>query len=30
METFCSIVSACVTVLGFVYTVYRDKDNNKK
>nr|DAO90189.1 MAG TPA: SPP1 phage holin [Caudoviricetes sp.]DAX13425.1 MAG TPA: SPP1 phage holin [Bacteriophage sp.] len=27
METIYSIVSACVAVLGFIYTVYRD---NKK
>ena len=24
MEVICSVVSACVAVLGFAYTVYRD------
>ena len=28
MEFACSLVSACVAVLGFAYTVYRD--NKKK
>ena len=28
METICSIVSACVAVLGLVYTIYRDVKRN--